>query len=173
MMLCQDCDKNLASVRYAEVVDGKVSDVHLCKDCLNWRQTQDNTGFEFTSPSPFLKKDGLKLSEFSAETNQTCTACSISLGVIMETGTVGCSMCYETFPAQIEALLEGIHSGLQHRGKTPRLDDARARARTELQSKRALLKSALGAENYEEAALLRDEIHALELGLGASEAGVE
>ena len=52
-------------------------------------------------------------------------------------------------------------------------DDARARVRSELQSKRALLKTALNLENYEEAASLRDEIRSLETGLVASEAGAD
>lgn len=104
---------------------------------------------------------------------RSCTACSTSLPQIMETGKVGCSVCYETFPAELEGLLEGIHIALTHRGKISRLDDARVRVRSELHSKRALLKTALSMENYEEAATLRDEIRALEIGLGASEAGAD
>ncbi len=52
-----------------------------------------------------------------------------------------------------------------------RLDDARAQVRAELQSKRTLLKTALSTENYEEAAILRDEIRVLESGLSTAEAG--
>ncbi len=172
-MLCQNCHKNLASVRYAEVVDGKVSDVHLCQDCLAAREESVSTGFEFSAPAPFLgKKKDLPANEVG-ESDSTCTACATSLQEIMDTGKVGCSVCYDSFPAELEALLEGIHIALTHRGKIPRLDDARVRVRSELQTKRALLKTALSMENYEEAASLRDEIRALELGLGASEAGVD
>ncbi len=172
-MLCQNCHKNLASVRYAEVVDGKVSDLHLCQDCLAAREESVSSGFEFSTPSPFArKKKDAAVAEPSAE-GRSCTACSTSLQGIMQTGTVGCSVCYETFPAELEGLLEGIHIALTHRGKIPRLDDVRVRVRSELQSKRALLKTALSMENYEEAATLRDEIRALEIGLGASEAGAD
>lgn len=172
-MLCQNCHKNLASVRYAEVVDGKVSDLHLCQDCLAAREGSVSPGFEFATPTPFLrKKKDAAVAEAGAE-DRSCTACSTSLQGIMETGKVGCNVCYETFPAELEGLLEGIHIALTHRGKVPRLDDARVRVRSELQSKRALLKTALGVENYEEAAILRDQIRALEIGLGASEAGVD
>lgn len=172
-MLCQNCHKNLASVRYAEVVDGKVSDLHLCQDCLAARAGSASTGFEFSTPSPFLGKRKDPPARESGEGRQTCTACVMSLQEIMDTGKVGCSVCYESFPAELEALLEGIHIALIHRGKAPRIDDARVRVRSDLQSKRALLKTALSMENYEEAASLRDEIRALEIGLGASEAGVD
>jgi len=107
------------------------------------------------------------------EADSTCTACATRLQELMETGKVGCSICYESFPAELEALMEGIHIALTHRGKIPRLDDARVRVRSELQTKRSLLKTALSVENYEDAASLRDEIRALEQGLGASEAGVD
>lgn len=173
-MLCQKCHKNLASVRYAEVVDGTVNDLHLCQDCLSKRQESGETGFELSEPAPFVS-----IGERSEDTTtmvsstETCSSCSTDLSSIVETGAVGCSVCYDTFPAQLESLLEGIHVAIPHRGKVPQVDDARARVRTDLQAKRALLKTALGLENYEEAATLRDQIHSLELGLGASESGAD
>jgi protein arginine kinase activator len=175
-MLCQDCHKNLASVRYAEVVDGKVSEVHLCQECLGRRQESVSSGFQFAKPTPFAKKPAGPVRASAAvadpvEARQSCTSCSTTLKQILETGRVGCSTCYASFPAQLESLLEGIHVALAHRGKVPRLDDARARVRADLQSKRGLLKTALTTENYEEAAALRDEIRVLETGLSASEGG--
>lgn len=174
-MLCQNCHKNLASVRYAEVVDGKVSDLHLCQECLNKRQEETSTGFQFAKPAPFVRKSQVTTSTTPepGEARQSCTACNTTLKQIIDTGKVGCSTCYETFPAQLESLLEGIHVALTHRGKVPKLDDARARVRADLQSKRALLKSALGMENYEEAAALRDEIRALETGLSSGNGGAD
>jgi protein-arginine kinase activator protein McsA len=53
------------------------------------------------------------------------------------------------------------------------MDDARARLRADLQTKRALLRSVLRAENYEEAARLRDEIQSLETGLNMAESGAD
>lgn len=172
-MLCQKCHKNLASVRYAEVVDGKVSDLHLCQDCLKAQQEDEQTGFELSEPSPFANRLKSSALAQAATSTETCKSCSTSLSVIIETGKVGCAACYESFPAQIESVMEGIHIALTHRGKIPKLDDSRAQARSELQSKRALLKTALSLENYEDAAALRDEIRSLETGLGVSVSGVE
>lgn len=172
-MLCQKCHKNLASVRYAEVVDGKVTDLHLCQDCLTSRQESGEKGFEFSDPAPFTAEPKSPSWTEGVASSESCTACQIDLRSILETGRVGCSVCYETFPAQLESLLEGLHISLIHRGKVPRRDDARAQVRAELQSKRAVLKTALSTESYEEAAVLRDEIKVLESGLSAAEAGVE
>ena len=65
--------------------------------------------------------------------------------------------------------MEGIHYGMRHRGKMPVLDDKRTMLRAGLQTKRTLLRSAVGRENYEEAISLRDEIRALEIELGTVE----
>ena len=62
-------------------------------------------------------------------------------------------------------MLEGLHRGMRHRGKTPRVDDGRARLHAQLQHKRTLLRSVLGLEDYEQAALIRDEIKGLEAAL--------
>ena len=53
------------------------------------------------------------------------------------------------------------------------MNNARERVRSELVSKRALLKTALNMENYEEAAALRDEIKVLETGLSVSGGGAD
>lgn len=172
-MLCQNCHKNLASIRYAEVVDGEVKDLHLCKDCMDERENSAQTGFEFSTPAPFLGKQNPAEESESAVETAICRDCSTELRSIRESGKVGCSTCYDAFPAELESVLEGIHVGLTHKGKIPRMDDARARVRADLQTKRSLLKTALSTENYEEAAALRDEIRALESGLGASEGGVD
>lgn len=172
-MLCQKCHKNLASVRYAEVVDGAVKDLHLCQGCLTDQQENEQTGFELSEPAQFVRPPKKTALTEAASSEECCESCGMALKSILEFGRVGCSACYHSFPAQMESLLEGIHIALNHRGKVPRLDDARARVRSELQSKRALLKTALDMENYEEAATLRDEIRALETGLVASEAGAD
>jgi len=175
-MLCQNCHKNLATVPYSEVVDGKVTSLQLCQECVVQRQNGTDAGFQFAKPAQFSRNKGRPTSDITpepVEARKSCVACNTTLKQIVDTGRVGCSSCYETFPAQLESLLEGIHIALAHRGKVPRLNNARARVRTELQSKRALLKTALNMENYEEAAALRDESKVLESGLGASEAGVD
>lgn len=175
-MLCQKCHKKLGSVRYSEVVDGKVTDMLLCQDCLAKLQEDRQTGFELSTPTAFTGRPvvaGGGVRKRAPKAKERCKACDTDLNSVLETGMVGCVTCYETFSAHTESLLEGIQLALAHRGKVPRLDDARARVRSELQSKRALLKTALSMENYEEAASLRDEIRTLEAGLGASEAGVD
>ncbi|MBI4557207.1 MAG: hypothetical protein HY706_06450 [Candidatus Hydrogenedentes bacterium] len=169
-MLCQKCHKNLATVRYAEVVEGKVADLHLCSECLAKHQNSPATGFELSgaAPSPLKRVPGAAEGAEVLSAQRTCRACGADLREVMKTGKVGCTVCYESFADVLEPLLRGIHTALRHRGKTPRVDDIREQARSELQAKRALLRSALRAEHYEEAAHLRDAIRELENRLGAA-----
>jgi len=82
---------------------------------------------------------------------------------------VGCATCYQTFSEQIESILEATQAALVHTGKIFAENDAQARLRTEIQTRRALLRSVLRAEQYEEAARIRDEIRRLEAGMISSD----
>lgn len=171
-MHCQQCHKNFASIRYAEVVDGQVMDQHLCSECLEKRKINQKPGFEFSKPSPFLRRDKDAGSRGSALFPMpVCSTCDTDLNTIRNTGMVGCADCYSAFRDQLESVLVELHGATTHGGKVPRVDDARARVRQDLETKRALLKRSLRAERYEEAALLRDEIKALEGGLITTDRG--
>lgn len=173
-MHCQQCHKNFASIRYAEVVDGQVIDQHLCRECLDKKQNHKDAGFEFSRPAPFLRREKDAAGRGSALFPMpTCPSCDTDFPTIKNTGMVGCAECYTTFAEELEPILLDMHVGLTHVGKTPHIDDTRSRVRADLQAKRALLKSSLGAERYEEAAILRDEIRSLETGLGATPQGSE
>ena len=169
-MLCNKCHKNLATVRYAEVVDGKVTDIHLCPKCLSIHQDESASGFRLSGDLPGHNIDSSSSLETEIkEAVSSCNACGMKLEAVLLTGRVGCPVCYKHFADQLEPLLEGIHIGMRHRGKMPVMDDKRTQLRSDLQTKRALLRSAVGAENYEEAIRLRDEIKALENELGLFE----
>ncbi len=171
-MLCQKCHKNLSTVRYAEVVDGKVTDQHLCAECLASHQQEAGAGFELSAPA-VRKPPAERVAQEAVRTQRACPLCGMLLSQVLESNRVGCSRCFESFGGQIESVLEGLHRSLRHKGKVFRLDDTRARVRANLETKRALLRSMLRAENYEEAATLRDDIRGLENGLFVSESGVD
>ena len=127
-MLCQKCHKNLASVRYAEVVDGQVNDLHLCHDCLNQQQDEVKTGFDLSDPPPFIRP-GRAAKASAPAAMEICPSCETELQTVLKSGRVGCARCYDKVSAELESLLEGIHDGLAHHGKTPHIGDERAIAR--------------------------------------------
>lgn len=170
-MLCQKCHKNLATIRYAEVVDGKVTDLNVCSDCLS-RLRNMATGFELAGAAPSPKRPiTLRETGETAVPAVVCRSCGTQLQQALNAGKLGCSACYTQFGDALDSVLRSMHGALRHRGKTPHVDDAREQVRAQLQNKRALLRSSLRTENYEAAATLRDEIKALEEGLGIPASG--
>ncbi len=173
-MLCQKCHKNLASVRYAEVVDGEVTDQHLCAECMAALRNKEDIGFKLSGALPTVhwpEDDDLILRTLNAR--RTCGVCGIALGDVLDRARAGCPRCYATFWRDIEPRIRQLDSNTAYHGKLLRVNDLRAKLREDLQIKRALLRNALSAEDYEEAAHLRDEIHGLEAGLSTAESGVD
>ena len=161
-MICKRCMKNVATVKFTEVVDGVATQHNLCRDCFEAQQ-RDAAGFSVEVPTPGRRAEQRRQPESPLEdVASRCLSCGMSLNRIFESAEVGCASCYATYGKEIESMLEALHRGLAHRGKAFKCDNARARLSMELQAKRMLLRSMLKAENYEEAARLRDEIARLE-----------
>lgn len=173
-MLCQKCNKKRATIRYAEVVDGRVTDQFWCAECMA-QQKSASEGFELAEVPPTRpnKASIQKVVSKVVRAQRACPECDTRLQSILETRLVGCAACYDHFADELPALLAQLQGAQYHRGKAAHMTDARTQLRADLQAKRTLLRSMLKAENYEEAAMLRDEIRALEAGLSTSNSGAE
>jgi protein arginine kinase activator len=71
-------------------------------------------------------------------------------------GRLGCPHDYQVFQTALEPLLQRIHRATRHTGKQPRHRGRSAGWQTEIVTLRQRLREAVHAENYEEAARLRD-----------------
>jgi len=171
-MLCQKCHKQRATIRYAEVVDGRVTDQFWCKECLA-QQRGGAEGFELSEVPPTRpnKASIHKVVSKVVRAQRSCPECDTRLQSILDTNRVGCAACYTHFSDELPAVLSQLHESPAHRGKRPNASDSNTQLKSDLQAKRALLRTMLKSENYEEAATLRDEIRALEAGLFASNHG--
>ncbi len=164
-MLCQKCHKKLATVRYGEVIDGHVTEVHLCPDCL--LEVQKNPkGFNFASVELQVKEQREDTEELAKKPKikTLCSVCGTQINYIHEKNRVGCFTCYKTFGPDIESILEVIQVGSSHIGKKLNYanDEERIQAQILLDTKKALIRQAIKSEDYESAAKLRDEILDLE-----------
>lgn len=173
-MLCQKCHKKRATIRYAEVVDGHVTDQFWCKDCLA-QQRNASEGFELSEvPTARPSKASIhKVVSRVVRAQRTCPQCETRLQSVLETRLMGCPACYEQFSDEIPALVAKLQEAQLHRGKAAHQTDVRTQLRSDLTAKRSLLRSVLKAENYEAAAQLRDEIRQLESGLPAAGPGAD
>lgn len=161
-MLCQKCKKSPATNHYHSVIGGVVSDSYLCSECAAELKFSfsDNSIFKMFSD---ILTDTVPHTSESVNTKM-CEICNTTFADIKRFGKVGCSNCYNVFYEELKPSLQRIHGQLQHNGKVPR---EKNRIETvepsgDVSSLKAELKKAIEMENYEKAAILRDEIKRLE-----------
>ncbi|MFA7693776.1 MAG: hypothetical protein GX117_04580 [Candidatus Hydrogenedentes bacterium] len=161
-MMCNFCKKNLASVKFTEVVDGKAIRHALCPDC--YKAFQEGTAsFSFPIPKPESSGGGGKAEVNIDRSGQTkCPGCGLMAAFLLELGQAGCPTCFTAFEKEIDAMLQEIQPETSYRGKVFKCDDDRVRLSKDIREKRVLLRQMVKEENYEEAARLRDEIARME-----------
>ncbi len=94
--------------------------------------------------------------------NITCPTCHMTLGEFAKTGKLGCSDCYEAFRPQLVQVLKSVHGNAEHIGKTPENVSEKLKIKREHSRLKSALDAAVAAENFEEAAALRDRVRDLE-----------
>lgn len=159
---CDYCDKE-AKVHLTQLVGGQVKKVALCDSCAAEKGVTDPTGFALAemlggesapAPGPTPKP--------SSGGSRSCPGCGFTLDDLKRIRRFGCSRCYETFREEVSRMLSGMHKGVQHCGKVPEGLMEQFQRNKRLEDLRQRLEHAIDAENYEEAAGLRDEIRRLD-----------
>ena len=82
---------------------------------------------------------------------------------------IGCSDCYKTFALALEPLLRRIHGSSTHIGKIPNRAGGTLSLKQEILNLRKQITKYVEAEEYEQAAVLRDRIKVLENQLHAKQ----
>lgn len=165
---CQFCGEPSA-VHLTDIVNKKKREMHLCADCARRQNLIPD------APSPQLNLPAilqLMMAQFAPApaspdadepdpASLTCPTCGLKYAGFRADGRLGCPEDYEVFYPVLVPILERIHRGLQHCGKVPRA----VRRRRDLEAVDELknqLNEAVAAEDYEEAARLRDRIRGKE-----------
>lgn len=155
---CGECKKTIA-VRYTEIVGKSITTTIMCADCPQLERRLHGV------------KQAESLTGYMSETSLACGDCGTTLEAVRVGAALGCTHCYEVFG---DILL----SELQAADKLPpRLINARKNVQTHVgrspgeipeispSSRLMVLNEALNEtlkrEDYEQAALLRDQIKAL------------
>ena len=160
-MLCQICKVNEATVRYTEIINNSVTEIHLCQNCAQFEDKTISEDFTLHGLFAVHEQEGTP-SVTDADAAQQCSSCGASFGDILSHGRLGCAEGYTMFGEKLATLIEKVHGASQHVGKIPRMKGKGLRARSELLRYRSQLRKAIEVENYEEAARLRDLIREIE-----------
>jgi protein arginine kinase activator len=159
-MLCDICGKNEATVHLTEIINGKVTELHLCEECAREKGAQMEQHFGIADLLAGLAdlSAGLEIKE---ELVLKCENCGMTYQDFKRIGRFGCSQCYEAFRKYVPSLLKRIHGSAKYVGEAPKSKQYEE-VKDELQELKRKLKEAIEREEYEEAAKIRDRIRELE-----------
>lgn len=176
-MLCDNCGKREANIRYSENINGRKRNLNLCQEC------SEKLGIEkmnFTMPINFSSFLGGFLDEFEDTEFMPllkeikalkCKSCGYTFDDIANTGRLGCEECYTTFESRLDPIIKKIQGSNKHIGRVSKITDRKIESHnidapkkedTEINKLQEELKQAIKDERYEDAAKIRDKIKKIE-----------
>ena len=181
-MLCDNCGKREANVRYSENINGMRKELNLCEECskklgigkMNFNMPIDFSSFFGDFMQDFATPEFMPL--FNKMKALKCDNCGSTFDDIVNTGKLGCANCYEVFEDRLDPIMRRIQGSNRHVGRIGKILDNKIENRqkakeqgkeveednNELLKLKEDLKLAIKEERYEDAAKLRDEIKKIE-----------
>lgn len=106
-----------------------------------------------------------KMEKSTDDSEKVCSNCGTSLSDIIANGKFGCSQCYEDFKDKVGEILIQTQGSEKHNGKIPEEYKGIILIREKIEEKEEELKNLIVNEDYETAAIIRDEIKDLKMDL--------
>src|SRR6266849_10083452 len=156
-MLCDICKQNVATVHLTQMVEGKTKKVDLCEQCSKEKGVNDPAGFSLADLLLGLGASQ-EMEQGSGGPDVKCSHCGFSQTDFKKAGRLGCSECYTTFAEGLEGLLKSMHKGTKHIGKIPHQLQQSRDLSEKLKSLQKKLDKAVADEDFEQAAVVRDEM---------------
>lgn len=174
-MNCDICGCDSPSVHLTEIIDGKVRKLHLCADCA------EKSGVNIQDPASIpdillgLTSQAARMEDGD---DKHCAACHMRWSDYKKSSRLGCPACYASFYGELQPLLEAMHKGIAHKGKAsagravaaaPAVPSPAVPAPSvgsSLVELKQRLAAAVAAEDYEQAAFVRDQIQRAEAPTG-------
>lgn len=152
-MICQQCGMKTATTHIKKIVNGVVTEKHLCSDCAQ----KNNLSNSFAGALASM------LGDFTPKSQKKCDCCGYTMQSITRSGKVGCAECYNTFYEELLPYIKRLHGNVEHLGKIPNKSPLVVSTK---EGRIAALKSELSNlvknEEFEKAAEIRDKIRELE-----------
>ncbi|MCC6671348.1 MAG: UvrB/UvrC motif-containing protein [Planctomycetes bacterium] len=162
---CTSCQKAVATIHILDMKDGNIAgEQHLCAACAEkGGVVQSKTHalqWSVQALEDYLSggKQAGESGRRALKEGQTCPGCGLSAADFKMRGRLGCPRCYETFRPALIPLLERVHDATSHRGRYPGRGAIPTADQDTLAALQRRLAAAIAAENYEEAASLRDQL---------------
>jgi protein arginine kinase activator len=156
-MLCSICKEKEATVHLTNISGDKMQKVDLCEECAKSKGMNDPTAFSLADQL-FGLGAALEIEQAGGGIGLKCPACGFTQADFKKAGRLGCPECYKTFAEPLEGLLKTMHKGTRHVGKVPESLRQNRDLTDRLKLLQKKLNKAIDREDFEEAAILRDEI---------------
>ena len=185
-MLCDNCGKREANVRYSENINGRRKELNLCEQCS---RNLGITDMDFNMPIDFSSFFGEFMEDFATPDfmpvlneikTLKCDQCGYTFDDIVNTGKLGCGNCYDVFETRLDPIIKRIQGSNKHVGRIGKIIDNKIENKLDdksnqktdkeqiqkkenkkedkLEKLQEQLKQAIKEEKYEDAAKIRDEI---------------
>jgi len=159
-MLCSICKEKEASVHLTQITGDKMQKVDLCEECAKNKGVNDPTGFSLADLLLGLGASQ-EIEQAAGGAELKCSRCGFTQADFKKAGRLGCPECYRTFAEALEGLLKTMHKGTRHVGKVPESLRQNRDVSERLNALQKKLAKAIEKEDFEGAAVLRDEIKQL------------
>lgn len=172
-MNCQECGKKPATLHFTKIVNGEKTEFHFCEACA-----REKGELIPGAPNGFSIHNLLSgLLDF--EPNNTnvigskpqeirCEECGLTYAQFGKLGHFGCSSCYSYFSDRLDPILKRVQGNTVHIGKIPKRVGGLIRGKREIEELKKELQSRIEKEEFEQAALIRDQIRELEKKFAAN-----
>lgn len=170
-MKCGECQKRPATLYFTQLINGNKSEIQVCELCAKEKGYMHNaddayslhellTGlFNIGSSAIDLQKEKL----FNQMEELECSKCHLTFHEFQRIGKFGCATCYHSFKVKLDSIFRSVHSGnTKHHGKIPKRKGNNLHAKKELENYRIELQRLIEHEEFEQAAVVRDQIRKLE-----------
>lgn len=167
--MCEECGVNEACYTISVMMGGQITQRHLCADCMakmNMNLAAGNVKHLLSAIMSAISGSVEKAAATASEEADAgaaivCEHCGISLSQFTKSGKLGCPNCYQAFREQLTPMLQQIHGRVQHAGRKPLDDEAAQRRRAVYERLSRQLEQAVTMEDFETAAILRDQLRQL------------
>ena len=170
-MKCSECNKRPATLYFSQIINGQKTEIKVCEICATKKGYINHSEETYSLHDLLTGLFNFGPSQIDLQNEQIfkeidelqCPKCNITFNDFQRIGKFGCASCYETFKVKLDSIFKRVHSGnTKHIRKRPKRKGVHLHAKKELGALRKKLKQLIEEEEFEKAAVVRDEIKKLE-----------
>lgn len=164
-MKCESCNAREATIHITKGSGLDKSEKFLCEQCANASFESD---FSYPDESFNIHQLLKSLSQQQSMHQQQrkrkqCETCGSTIDTILKNGKFGCPDCYTTFDRQVPEIIARVQANqTEHIGKVPKKSRSQIKVKKQIETLKKKLSELIESQEFEEAAVIRDEIMDLE-----------